>query len=398
MTDHRTNPIRTHRAGFTILEMMVALGLFAVVLVGAARALQQETAVFNAGNERLGVVQNYRFALNALEQDLPLAGAGVLAQQPSLVYAGPSTVAFNADYASRNTGDISAVFIDPDAPAGAVMAMTQPQRAPIPGTGFSYPDTTYMAGGVNSPAETITYFFEPDDLTARTDDFRLMRQVNGVAPEIVSRNVLADQAGQPFFEYTELVSSDTAPDLMLPIASGALPLSHSAPLHQSAADTGQSGRIDAIRAVRVNLAVTNGRSGQAEHIEPVSRLIWLQNMRERTVDVCGDEPIGVATPTALASLNPVSGDPEVEIRWMRSPDEASGEGDVVRYLLWRRLVGGPGGWGDPYLSVPAGNATYTYVDTSLQPGASYQYSVSAQDCTPTLSPQSLPATVTVPIP
>jgi len=42
-------------------------------------------------------------------------------------------------------------------------------------------------------------------------------------------------------------------------------------------------------------------------------------------------------------------------------------------------------WGDPYRSVPGGVDLYVQIDEDVEPGATYEYAVAAQDCTPTLS-------------
>jgi hypothetical protein len=59
----------------------------------------------------------------------------------------------------------------------------------------------------------------------------------------------------------------------------------------------------------------------------------------------------------------------------------------VRYVLWRRKTAPVlENWGDPLSSVAAGFANYLFVDAqNLEPGATYQYQLSAQDCSPKLS-------------
>jgi type II secretory pathway pseudopilin PulG len=388
-----TGAVRADRPGMSLVELLYSMTLFSLVLVAAVAALQKQSEVFGRGNDQLSVVQNYRYTLSALEQDLRQAGAGVLANQPTMIYAGASVVAFNADYASRTPGDISAVYYDPDAPVEAVTALGANRRITVPTTAFGYPDTTYTVGGVNSPAETIVFFFQADEETERADDYRLYRRVNDLEPELVARGLVALE-GRPFFQYRELVTSDTAPDAIVPVSPGVLPLAHAAPVHLSIEDTAAVGRIDALRAVEVNVGAWNGRTGDAAQVVPVRRLIWLRNVRERAVEICGSPPLPVAAPGAAAGTN-ASGEPVVQLTWQPSPDEGGGEQDVVRYLLWRRPAGS-GAWGDPYLSIPAGNTSYVYEDASVAEGQIYEYAVSAQDCTPAISDQSAGVTVAVP--
>ena len=87
--------------------------------------------------------------------------------------------------------------------------------------------------------------------------------------------------------------------------------------------------------------------------------------------------------------------PVVQLDWLPATDESIGEKDVIRYVLYRRSVPNTGIWGDPFLSIPAGAASYTYEDATVQVGGTYQYAHAAQDCTPSLSPLSPAQQVTV---
>ncbi len=388
--------MQKNRPGMTIVEMLIALTIFSVVVAGALGAFEKESDVLRKGTDRLGVLQNFRFAVDQIQQDIRLAGSGVTAQQPALIYAGANVVAFNADYASNTQNDISAVFADTSATNAEVGALPETRRITIPATSFSYPDTTYMEGGVNGAAETIVFFFQADTATTRTDDYRLYRQVNDQNPELVARNLLQTDS-TPFFQYYEQITSDTAATYNAVVPSNVLPLTHSAAVHMSAADTGSVARIDGVRGVRINLTATNGLTGTGEHTIAVSRLIWLPNVGLATSQSCGGKPLAVTTVSATGQLNATSGNPEVALAWGQSIDENGGEHDVVRYVVWRRLAGITD-WGSPYLSIPAGASSYSYVDGVVQAGQTYQYAVSAQDCTPTLSDQSTTVTAVVPTP
>ncbi len=388
--------MQKNRPGMTIVEMLIALTIFSVVVAGALGAFEKESDVLRKGTDRLGVLQNFRFAVDQIQQDIRLAGSGVTAQQPALIYAGANVVAFNADYASNTQNDISAVFTDTSATNAEVAALPESRRITIPATSFSYPDTTYMEGGVNGAAETIVFFFQADTATSRTDDYRLYRQVNDQSPELVARNLLQTDS-TPFFQYYEQITSDTAATYNAVVPSNVVPLAHSAAVHLSAADTGSVARIDGIRGVRINLTATNGLTGAGEHTIAVSRMIWLPNVGLATSQSCGGKPLPVTTVSATGQFNATSGNPEVALAWGQSIDESGGERDVVRYVVWRRLAGATD-WGSPYLSIPAGASSYSYVDGVVQAGQTYQYAVSAQDCTPTLSDQSTTVTAVVPTP
>ena len=104
----------------------------------------------------MNALQNGRYAVNALEKDVRTLGMGVVDRQPSLVYAGPDVLAFNADYASADRNDTDAVYVDEDVPVGQREAVTRGGRFVVPMTSFSYPDSNYYDGDSNSPAETLS--------------------------------------------------------------------------------------------------------------------------------------------------------------------------------------------------------------------------------------------------
>jgi hypothetical protein len=352
---------------------------------------RSQSRAFAAGNERVDALQNGLFAAEMLERELRAAGAGTPDVQPWLIYAGADVVAFNADFVTNVANDVFAVYYDPNAPAGTVTALGFAQRGQVPNTTFFYPDTTYSGpGGVNSPAETIVFFFRPDSTTARTDDYLLMRQVNRATPELVARNLL--QTGStPFFEYQRISGS---PSTVTAIPNGSLPLTHSASIHLSPSDTGALALIDSIRAVRITATATSGRTGSAERLRPISKLLAIPNAGLATRRTCGDSPIYAGALAAVQGVD-AGGAPLVTLTWPASVDEASGEKDVARYVIWRRIAGS-GSWGDPYLSIPAGLATYSYTDAAVTSGETYEYAIAAQDCTPSLSSLATSGQVNIP--
>ncbi len=123
-------------------------------------------------------MQNSRFALGLLERELRMAGVGVADAQPLLVMAGPtSAVTFNADLVALDTGDYSAVYINPDADSAGVDLMRTSAKITLPGTTKQYPDTNYMYNiGVPSNAETITYWLSRDSTSSQE------RRVHPVPP------------------------------------------------------------------------------------------------------------------------------------------------------------------------------------------------------------------------
>jgi prepilin-type N-terminal cleavage/methylation domain-containing protein len=384
-----TTQRRLDERGLTLIEMMIALMVFSAVLAGALAFLKAQGRSFSLGSQRVAMLQNSRFALDELEKDLRTAGAGSPDIQPDLIYLGPSVIAFNANYLTNTPGDVFAVYYNPDAPNGSTDAVRKSGQFTIPLTAVVYPDTDYLDGASNSPSETITFYFAPDSTTARNDDYVLYRQINSLPREVVSRNIL-QTTGVPFLQYYwQTVVAGVTSIQQVPNAS--LPWRHTVPIHLAATDTGPAARIDSVRVVQVSLTVTNGLTGTAERKRAVSRYIRLPNVGLANKQTCGDPPILGGTFTA--TWNGVDGD---SLQWTKAVDEASGERDVVRYVIWRKLVT-DATWGDPYVSIPPnGSSPYVYIDRTVTSGARYVYGVAAQDCTPKNSPISSSLEVDVP--
>ena len=379
-------------AGFTLVELLVALVVFSAVMAGTLGFLRSQGRAMSLGSDRMNAVQNLQFALSTMQQRLRAAGGNVPDAQPAIIYAGRNVVAFNADYATNLPNDPFAVYYDPDVPAGAVTALTKAQRITLPLTTAAYPDTSYVTGGINSPAETIIFFVAPDSSTARADDYALFEQVNGGPPALVSRNIVGSPTSV-YFEYYRLTRVAGALTLdSLPAAK--LPLRHSVPIHFALADTGAAAVIDSIRGIRVTFTVTNGQSGAAERRYTLVRFMELPNVGMETRRTCGDAPILGTTLTA-AGITQLDGTPAVRLAWNAATDEYGGEKDVVQYVIWRKRITDVT-WGTPYLSLPAGSPTYLYDDAAVTSGVTYQYQLAAADCTPSSSPTTTSAPVTIP--
>jgi len=372
----------TRSRGMTLIEMLIAIAVFGIVAAGALTFLTSQGRAFRRGNDRLDVVQNLRFAAGTLEKELRTMGANVPDQQPFLVYAGPSAVAFSADYATNQAGDAYAVYYDPDLPNGAVTTILPAQAITIPTGAFVYPTTTYTRAGTNSPAELIVFYFTADANTARNDDFVLMRQVNNLPPELVARNLL-QTPGEPFFRYYRLVVQVGQPNQIAEVAQGLLPWAHTVAVHRSPGDVAPFNVIDDIRGARVSFTSTNGFTGPRERQRAISRLVRMPNAGLTIRQTCGDPPLVTNAFLAVLGVS-ATGDPLVRLTWNRSTDEGGGENDVEGYTVWKRVAANPD-WGDPYLNVPAGFVNYTYDDEVVASGDIYYYAIAAQDCTPSLS-------------
>lgn len=377
--------------GLTMIELMIALVLVGVVMTGALRIFRAVSGSVRTTVERMDAMQNLRFGLSTLDREVRNAGAGVTETQPTLVYAASHLVTFNADLVSLLAGSPTAVFYNPDANPSLTNSVTTSQRFTIPTTAVQYPDSNYRtatgSSGALSPAETVTFWFELDGSTARTDDYHLMRQANNGAPEEVARNLLA-YPGRAFFEW---LRTDPAGDLQVVPVSG-LPLRHTVPVHGSILDTNSLAQIDSLRAVRVNAMSTNGLSGSQEVRRSLVTTIRIPNAGLQKQRSCGDSPIFSASVVALSTGSLLT--PSTRVTWSPAVDETSGERDVERYLVYRRTLAS--GFVDALVAVPAGQPAYFYDDASVLNDSTYVYGVTALDCTPLESPIQSSGAVYVP--
>ncbi len=366
-------PIR-QRKGFSLIELMIAIVVMAVVLAGTMNFFMGQSRTFRKATTDMVLLQNARFATDLLNEHFRAVGANLTVGQPAVIYADQKTFAFDADYATNVAGDVNAIYYEPKAPTNEVQSLLKAQQVTIPQSApaMVFPDADYIAGtGAPSPAEMIVFWFAPDTETTRSDDFVLMRQVNASNPEVVVRNVLPDST-YPFFRYmylktdsiTSLQSIDTVPGASLPV-------------------TYANSNIvanDKMRGIIISFMVTNGLADTAERTRPVSVIASLPNVGMRQLQTCGARPLPPASPTVVHA-----GIGNLKLTWSESPDENGGERDVMRYQVTRQANFAPGVWQN-VASIPAGG-TYEYIDTGLNTGVVYNYAVTAQDCTPKFSDQ-----------
>jgi hypothetical protein len=218
-----------------------------------------------------------------------------------------------------------------------------------------------------------------------------MRQVNANAPEVLIRNVIRDSTSLPFFRYFKVRHPTTKGLLpqVVEVPSAEVPMAHTLTAHGTNADLI---RIDSLRAVLISFQVTNGETGSLERTERISMKIPLPNMGLKQLKICGSEPVLGAALTV--TFDNADGENKVLLSWPKAFDESLGEKDVVRYVLWRRQISPVNEkYGDPLTSIAAGLPTYAYTDKqSLESGATYEYRLAAQDCSPKLSAAVLGST------
>lgn len=387
MPDRRTARVTTGaRAGVTLVEMMVAITLLVLVFAAAVPLFEVQARALSRQAGRVDALQTARFTASAIERELRVAGPpNEIEEQPLLVQAHPMAFTVNADLASRDAGSPSAVYFDPDIPSASAQSLTTARAVRLPHSSLSYPAADYLnAAGVPSDAETITYWVAPDAGASRADQYALWRRINDGDSAVVARKLIV-RPGRPFFQYFQAGPGDT----LRAIAAGRLPAYHSVAMHGAAGDTGAVALVDSVRSVRVTAEIlyTDPRFGDTTYVAELDIRLLNAGLSRRST--CGTAPYG---PPLGATARPGG---IVTLAWSVSVDESGGEQDVERYALYRKLAG-TAEWGEPFRSVPARGGPYEVDDTEVKTdGSQWQYSLTAQDCTPTNSARSVAPTVTI---
>ncbi|MCC6770417.1 MAG: hypothetical protein IT360_04315, partial [Gemmatimonadaceae bacterium] len=278
--------------------------------------------------------------------------------------------------------DVEAVYFDPNVPLGLTLAMNTGATITLPSSSKSYPDHTYRKSDASlSLAETVSYWVSSDSTApAGAHMYVLWRRVNDGPISVVATGIRI-ASGQPLFKYSRVLASGRFDS----VATSALPIYWD-----------QVGSIaDSIRAVTLTVnGVFNGFNLQNKtqtFVRTVNSQTSLANIGLSQRNSCGDVPLNPGVP--VATLVNVAGTDRVQVTWAASPDEASGEKDVERYAVFRRLVGAT--WGEPVSQVGKSNsASYMWEDFNLVTGVSFEYGVSAQDCSPANSAMLVSAVIT----
>ena len=376
--------------GFSLIEVLLSMTIMLSVLGIATTLFRKQGAVIAAQSGRLEAQQTAQFTLSLIDRELRLAGVGVVDMQPILVQADANALTFNADLVSSVPGDPSAVYIDEDAENQYALVWQSADKKALPTATRLYPDTTYMrSAGLPSGAETISFWISKDSSVTGNNEYILWRRVNDSPNRIVAKGIIRNPS-DTIFQYFK---GDTA-GVLTPIPAASLPLYHNAATHGHQSDTGKFALVDSIRTIRIRMTVVfHDRNGDVfRRLDTTIRLMNSGLIRRST---CGDPPWAV-TPTATAGVDAGTGNPRVLLTWPKSSDETGGEKDVERYSLFRRLVGAAVTENEPFASIPAGSATYSFVDTDVQSGEQWIYGTASQDCTPSSSSVTFASAVTIP--
>jgi prepilin-type N-terminal cleavage/methylation domain-containing protein len=359
-----------YRRGFTLLELLIATLVVGIALALTVPFFRVQVQAFGNVAGRDDAHQNARFGVSMIDRELRIAGVGVVDQQPLILQAAPNAITFNVDLVSRSATDAAAAYYDPDEDPGAVSALRNNSKISLPLSAFQYPDSNYaQAQGLPSAAETISFWVAPDPVASGSNI--LYRRVNNLAPTIVAK-AISLPPNQPVFRYFK---ADTLGQL-IEIPQSQLPLYHSAPIHNSKADSSKSALTDSIRVVRVRLTgVFKDRKGN-NLSRPTETSIRIMNAGLLHFSSCGDAPIFSSAVTAAASTAP---SPRIVVSWTSSVDQSAGEKDVEQYSIYRRKDTDLA-FTEPLASVPSGTPTYQFTDTQVASGEKWIYGVAARDC------------------
>lgn len=377
------------RAGFTLVEVLVAVTMMILVFAAASPLFQQQARMLDRHASRADAIQTARFAAASIERELRIAGPpNEIEEQPLLVQADPYALTVNVDLNSRDTTSASAVYFDPDIDPRETQTLTPARAVTLPRSSITYPAIEYTnPAGVRSDAETISYWVSRDQSASRTDVYTLWRRINDGDSAAVARDIVV-RSGRPFFEYLQTGPGDT----LRAIAANRLPAFHTVIEHGATTDVGTAALVDSVREVRVTAEVlySDPRLGDTTYTSQFRFRLLNAGLIRRTT--CGTEPRAVPSATVSA---PGAG--VIRVSWTKSVDDGSGEQDVRRYTLYRRPAG-TSDWGEPFRAIQARDvATYDADDTEAKtPGDWWEYAVIAQDCTPTNSEPTVTSPIQIP--
>ena len=375
------------RRGVTLIEMMIALILFVAVFGLAVPFFRYQARSVSQSSGRQDALQNARYAQNAIDRDLRIAGIGVVSNQPLIVQADKFAITFNADLTTSDSADPTSIYFDPTVDSTATISMNNGTKVQLPLSANWYPDSNYFNGAIPSRAETISYWVSQDSTSGRGDQYVLFRRVNAAPARVVAKGIIIP-AGVSFFTYMRPDSTGALDS----IRTANLPLFHVA-LHGSATDTGHAAWTDSIRVVKILAQGLYHDPNKGDIIRKVASSTKLINAGMVRSTMCGDVPLPATGAVATPMPNPMA-PTSVHITWNSSIDQDNGEKDVERYMVFKRRTGDPN-WGEPIASVAASPTTYAIDDTDLHTG-SWDYAVVAQDCSPANSTMNTAGTVVIP--
>lgn len=351
----------TSRRGLTLVEILVAMTLTLAVFAITLPFVRAQTRALGSNAGRLDADQIARYAQRRIDSDLRLAAGDP--GQPTIVYAGPMGIAFNANLLAADTTDPNAFEVQAGADSSLTEAWRLADAAALPLTARSYPTQTYVgADGVASRVETISYFLHPDTVSGRSDIYVLYRRVNARDSTQVVRGIQVPE-DTAFFSYFR---SDA--DTLAQLSSAVLPLYW------------DSTSAATIRAVGIRAAGFFRNATDAEDVIRTVRWRTVFTNAAAEATTCGAAPGAPSSVSHSKQTATGSSSYHVRVTWNRSGDDGTGNDDVTHYIVWIRYNTNPVTW-MRVATVPARDAaSYRYDHYLPTLVGQVRYGVSAVGC------------------
>lgn len=377
------------RAGFTLMEMMISVTILGFITAAAVSFFRVQLRTVTSTAGRFDAQQNANYAANLVEQELRVAGVGVRDQQPLIVLASSSAIAFNGDVITTIPNNPAAIYYNPDAPINSANALTTARQITLPegSATWRYPKLNYAG----SASETISYYFVADTFSDLADERMLMRRVNDQPPRLVARGIRYD-ASIPFFRYFRKTAAGLAE-----IPQASFPIWHSDSVHKvrcvgtcapGANEPAASALTDSIAVVQVAFTGIFRDTRGDSATRTIVRRIAIKNAGLLGRPTCGNAPDAPSRLRLRSALSTEPSYPGAVFTFDRSTDEGAGARDVKTYAIYRR-ISPETDWGEPIAIIPASapaSGEYEYNDL-LPIGTVVRYAARAQDCGLTYSNQ-----------
>jgi len=133
------------QTGYTLAELLVALAMTGLIMVGVATLYITGQGIYQAGANQAQALQSSRIAMATLEEDLRLAGYGFpsVANQPKITAATPTSITFWADLTNGSTSLTNDVAV-----GNTILQVTST-------AGIKAGDTIYLINGGQFETPTV---------------------------------------------------------------------------------------------------------------------------------------------------------------------------------------------------------------------------------------------------
>ena len=172
MSDRSANRPVPSEAGFTLIEIIVALALLSLImgiLAGSVKATRNVLAVIEANNTHSAIVPAQSYLRSAFAQTVPAKSALAIANQTAGLLGEPTRVGFNTFYATR--GQIGGLYhveirLEPARGGSSTFDLIAIQTLvrPIPADGTDAPPPARFRSVLASNVASVSFeYFGIDD-------------------------------------------------------------------------------------------------------------------------------------------------------------------------------------------------------------------------------------------